>query len=101
MSGVEILDWRAMAKGSLLGFAKVGMPSGLILNDVTILTGDRGPWASPPGKPMIGRDGTALTDGKGKVKYTPVVEFTSKDSRDRFSAAVIEAMRQAHPEVIA
>ena len=34
----------------------------------------------------------------GKVRYAPIIEFTSKEIRDRWSAAVIEAMRAAHPE---
>ena len=101
MSGILIRDWRPMRKGSLLGFARIELPSGMLISDVTILTGERGPWASPPSKPMIGKDGTALTDSNGKLRYSPIIEFTSKEVRDRFSAAVIEAMRAAHPEVLA
>ena len=99
MSAILIRDWRPMRKGSLLGFAKVELPSGLIISDVTILTGEHGPWASPPSKPMVGRDGTVLTDDKGKVRYSPIVEFNSKECRNRWSGAVIEAMRSAYPEV--
>jgi DNA-binding cell septation regulator SpoVG len=54
-SAVRILDWRELRKNSLLGFAKVELPSGMVISDVTILSGERGPWASPPSKPMIGR----------------------------------------------
>ena len=99
MTGFCIRDWRPMLKGLLLGFAKVEMPSGMVIGDVTILTGDRGPWASPPSKPMIGRDGTAMKDDRGKLRYSPIIEFTSKEVRDRFSAGVIEAMRATHPDV--
>lgn len=88
-----------MRRNSLLGFAKVEFPSGLIVSDVTILTGERGPWASPPSKPMINRDGVVLKDDNGKIKYTPIIEFTSKEIRNRWSDAVIDAMRAAHPEV--
>ena len=98
MSGFLIRDWRPMRKNTLLGFAKVELPSGMILADVTVLVGERGPWASPPSKPMIGRDGTAIKDAAGKARYTPIVEFASKDIRERFSAGVVEAMRAAHPE---
>ena len=99
-AGIQIRDWRPMRKGSLLGFAKVEMTSGLILLDVTILTGERGPWASPPSKPMIDRDGVAMKDTNGRVRYSPVVEFASKQVRERFSAAVVDALRAAHPEAI-
>jgi hypothetical protein len=60
MTAIKILDWRTLRKGSLLGFAKVEFRSGLIISDVTILTSEKGPWASPPSKPMIGRDGAIM-----------------------------------------
>ena len=100
MTGFQIRDWRPLQKGSLLGFVKVELPSGMILADVTILSGDRGPWASPPSKPMIDRDGAAMKDAAGKVRYSPIVEFASKEVRDRFSAAVVEALRLSHPKAI-
>lgn len=100
-TSIQIRDWRPMRRGSLLGFAKIELPSGMILADVTILAGDRGPWASPPSKPMIDRDGAAMKDGNGKVRYSPLVEFTSKDVRERFSAAVIDGLRAAHPKAFA
>ena len=100
MSGMQIRDWRPMRKGSLLGFARIELPSGMILHDVTILTGEKGPWASPPSKPMIDRDGVAMKDANtGRVRYSPLIEFASKEIRDRFSVAVIEGLRAAHPEV--
>ena len=76
----------------------VELPSGMVLLDVTILTGERGPWASPPSKPMVGRDGIVLTDNNGKTKYSPIIEFASKEIREKFSNAVIDALRAAHPE---
>ena len=48
----------------LLGFAKVRFPSGMIIADVTVLTGERGFWASPPSKPQIGSDGVVIKDFK-------------------------------------
>ena len=100
MSPIQIREWRPLRKGSLVGFAKVELPSGMILNDVTILSGDRGAWASPPSKPMIDRDGIAMKDANGKLKYSPVVEFASKEVRERFSNAVVEALRVMHPEAL-
>ena len=99
MSAILIRDWRPVRKGALLGFARVELPSGMILADCTVMTGERGPWVSPPSKPMIGRDGTALKDADtGRVKYQPIIEFASREIRDRFSTAVVEALRDAHPE---
>ena len=100
-STVRILDWRPLRRNSLLGFAKVELPSGMVIADVTVLIGERGPWASPPSKPMIDRNGIVLRDEKNKIRYQPIIEFTSKSVRDRFSTAIIDALRLAHPEVFA
>ena len=97
---VKVREFKQLRKGSLLGFARIEMPSGMILHDVTILTGEHGPWASPPSKPMIGRDGVAIKDAAGKTRYSPLIEFASREARERFSTAVIEAMRAAHPEAM-
>jgi hypothetical protein len=100
MSAFRILDWRPLRKNSLLGFAKVEMPSGMIVADVTILTSERGPWASPPSKPMVDRAGTVVKDQNGKIRYSPIIEFRSKEIRDKFSENVIAALHSSHPEAL-
>lgn len=100
MTGIRILDWKPLRKNSLIGFAKIEQPSGMIISDVTILTSERGPWASPPSKPMITGDGVAMKDAAGKIRYSPFIEFKSKDVRSRWSDLVIEAMRATHPEAL-
>jgi hypothetical protein len=97
---IQILEFRPLRKRSLVGFAKVEQPPGMIITDVVILTGDRGPWASPPSKPMLGADGVVLKSDNGKIRYTPIIEFTSREVRNRWSAAVIEALRKSYPEAI-
>jgi hypothetical protein len=82
-----------------LGFAKVELPSGLVINDCPILTGERGPWASPPSKPLIDRDGKVMRDASGKPRYGQIIEFASRETRDRWSDGVIEALRASRPEV--
>ncbi len=100
-AAVRIVEWRPLVKGSLRGFAKVELPSGMVISDVTILTGERGAWASPPSKPQIGRDGVVLKDAADKTKYSPIIEFTSKEIRDRWSVQIIEALRVSHPDALA
>jgi hypothetical protein len=100
MTAFKILDWRPVAKNSLRGFAKVEMPSGMIISDVAALNGPNGPWASPPSKPMIGRDGSPMLDAKGKPRYSPWIEFRSKELRDRWSSAVVAALLEAYPDAI-
>lgn len=70
----------------------------MILNDVIILTGGQGPWASPPSRPALSRDGVVLKGSNRKMKYQPIVEFTTKKIRKKFSDAVVGALRASHPD---
>jgi hypothetical protein len=49
---------------------------------------------------MLGRDGTVMRDAAGKIQYAPVVSFVSRELRDRISAQVVDALRQAYPEAL-
>jgi hypothetical protein len=98
MSGVVIEEFKAVTRNTLCGFARVRMPSGVIFHDVSVHQKDGAVWASPPSKPAIGRDG-AMLRRDGKAVWQPIVSFASKEVRDRFSVAVIEALRLARPEV--
>lgn len=100
-AAIRITDWKPVRKGALLGFARMEMPSGMVLIDCTILTGANGPWASPPGKPMVGSDGTVARDANNKTRYTAVVDFVSREHRTRWSEAVIAALQASHPEALA
>lgn len=94
---VVLLDWRPMQKGALRGFAKVRLGKALVINDVTVMASHGRRWAGMPGKPQINRDGVVLRDDKGKIKYSPVVEWLDKASADSFSEGVIAAVEAAHP----
>jgi hypothetical protein len=53
----------------------------------------------PPARPMVDRDGTVIRDqGSGKVRYQRLISFATARVRDRWSDAVIEAVRAKHPE---
>jgi hypothetical protein len=95
-----IEEWKPVVKGSLRGFAKVRLPSGMVLNEVTVLVANGTAWASPPGKPMLGRDGNVMRDEAGKPRYSPIVTFSSKELRNRFSDGIIEALLQRYPDAL-
>ncbi|MGE4048419.1 MAG: septation protein SpoVG family protein [Acetobacteraceae bacterium] len=99
MSGPTVLNFKEVRKGALRGFAQVRFASGLIINDVAILAGPNGLWASPPSKPMVGRDGSPITDANGKQKYSQIIEFVDKTTRDRFSKSIVAAIVAVHPEL--
>lgn len=98
--GPRVLEFKPLAKNSLRGFATVEFPSGLIMSDVSVHVSHGRPWASPPSRPMIDREGQAMRDGEGKLRYSPVVTFTDKAVRGRWSDSVIAAIRAAHPDAL-
>jgi hypothetical protein len=101
MSGIVIRDWKPLRRNALLGFVKVEFPSGMIISDVTILTSERGAWASPPSKPQVTKEGVQMKDANGKAKFTPIIEFRDKATRELWSNSIIAALRRAHPEALA
>ncbi len=99
MSAIQIFvsDWRPLRKGALRGFVTATLPSGMILHEISVLETNGKAWCSPPSKPMVDRDGRVMLDDNGKRRYSPIIEFSSKEIRDRFSASVIAALLAAHP----
>ena len=98
--GFLIEELTAISRNSLVGFARVRTPSGTVFHDVGIYQKEGKFWASPPSKPKLNRDGVHMKDAAGKGMWTPVVTFSSKEVRERWSAAVIDAVRISHPEVL-
>src|SRR4051812_26984919 len=91
--------FRPLVKGALRGFATVRLPIGLVIADVTICTSHGKTWASLPSKPIIDRDGRHVEEG-GKKKYAPILQWADRAAADRWSAAVVELVRQAHPSAL-
>jgi hypothetical protein len=54
-------------------------------------------WASLPAKAQIDRSGNVRRDDRGKVAYTPVLEFTDKATRSAFSEGVIASLLEFAP----
>lgn len=98
---IIVSDWKPLERNSLRGFCTVRFPSGMIVADVTLHRSSGKLWASPPSKPMLDRDGVVMRDAEtGKIRYSPIITFASKEIRDRWSAQVVEAVRRAHPEAV-
>jgi hypothetical protein len=98
---VTLLAWKSVNRGALRGFATILLGKSLKITDVSVFHGNGKMWASFPGKPLIG-DGKALLDDNSKQRYVSFMEWTDKAAGDRFSAAVVAAVIDAHgPEVLA
>jgi hypothetical protein len=91
-------DWKPLQRNTLRGFLTAHLPSGMNLHDISVHCRDGTWWASPASKPSLGADGTAMRDADGRIRYSPIVSF-EKTARQRFSNAIIAALRLVHPEV--
>ena len=94
---ISISNWKPLRRGALRGFVTATFPSGMTVHEVSIMQSNGRAWASPPSKPMVGKDGKLLVENSGKAKYTPLIEFVSKSVRDRWSDAVLASLLDAHP----
>ncbi len=84
--------------GSLIGFCKIAVePFGWTLVDCPVNVSNGRAWASPPSKACLDRQRQVIRDDRGRVKYASMVEFASRDDRDRFSEAVVALVRRKHP----
>lgn len=96
-----LLAWKPVVKSSLRGFATVRLGKSLTINDCPVLCTNGKIWAALPGKPLVDRDGRAMLDVRGKQRFAPVLEWSDKAAADRFSQAVVDAVRAEHgPEAL-
>jgi hypothetical protein len=102
MSGFVIEEFTPVIKGaSLRGFARVRLPSKMVMHDVAVHHRDGKSWVSPASKPMLGRDGQQMKSADGKLMWVPLTTFADRETRERFSVGVIEALRESHPQALA
>lgn len=100
MNGVVVEEFRPLTKNTLRGFARCRFPSGLVIHEIGLHVASGRAWASPPSRPILDRDGRTMRDRDGKQRWQPLVTFKDKNARDRWSAAIIAAVWEAHPEAL-
>jgi hypothetical protein len=93
-SGLQLVEFKQIDKGVLVGFATVDVPIGraasLRIHDIGVFRMGEKAWANLPAKPLVGRDGTPILDKKsGKPRYSAILEWNDRPTADRFSAAVV------------
>ena len=54
-------------------------------------------WVTLPGRPLIDAEGRHKKDVNGKLAYVAVLDWDDRALNDRFSAALVAAVRRAHP----
>lgn len=101
MAHLVVEEFTAVVRHTLRGFCRVRMPSGMIIAEVAIHVRDGHAWVSPPSKPMLNRAGQQMKDSAGKLLWSPIITFASRELRDRFSDSVLAALHTSHPEALA
>jgi DNA-binding cell septation regulator SpoVG len=99
---VRIDEWRERRVNTLRGFARVVLPSGMVLEEVAVHQGPDHCWCGMPAKPMIdSTSGVAMRDLRtGKVRYQQLVSFTSRDVRDRLTQQILHALDDQYPDAL-
>jgi hypothetical protein len=91
--GFRAANWRPHQKNTLQGFLDLELPSGLVLRECSYHARDGKAWIGLPSKPQIGRDGKHRADENGKLLYAAIIDFATKEARERFHAAALQAVR--------
>ena len=87
-------------KGSMRGLVSVEPPIGLRLLDCPMMIGsNRALWVALPARPVLDRKGRH-SKPNGRAQYTKMVEWRDRELSDRFSAAVLALIHQAHPHAL-
>jgi hypothetical protein len=83
-SEFTVSDWKPFQRNTLLGFLNLTTPSGLIFRGCSIHEKEGSRWISMPAQKLAKDDGTTT--------YKPMVEFVSKEARDRFNEVALRAV---------
>lgn len=90
---IECTAWRQIERNTLRGFATLVITRmGLEIADCAVHESHGRRWVSLPAKPMIDGQGQVMRDDRGKVRYSLIMKWTSREVSDRFQAAALEAI---------
>ena len=82
---IDILEFRSVSKGYLLGFLTVRLLTiGMEIRDIALFEKGGGKWVNLPRKEYQKKDGT-----KG---WTELVRFTERTTHEKFQTEVLKAL---------
>jgi hypothetical protein len=93
---VVILAWRPLVKNTLRGFVTITLGA-MEITDISVHRQEDRAWAGLPAKPQIDREGN-VRKKDGKIEYTKVIAWTTKEAGNRFSESVIAALEAKYPD---
>lgn len=95
---ITVDSFTPRVQNTLVGFCDVAIPElHLKICGLTVHQKGSSRWIGLPARAWIDRLGIAQRDQRGKVLYSPTLEFTDAATRDAFSRRVIEALLQFDP----
>jgi hypothetical protein len=95
---IEVTGFKRFEKGTLLGFADIVIRElRLKVHEIALHEKGSARWASMPSKPWL-KDGVAVRGDDGKIQYSPLFEFETREVRDAFSREVWRALLEFDPE---
>lgn len=96
---MRLISFKPLRKNSLFGFATVELAGGLTVRDCPVCGGGGKFWAAFPGAPQIDRDGRQI-EVDGKKQFSVILSWASRETRARWSEAVVALVREQHPGVL-
>lgn len=90
---IRASNWRRVSRNTLQGFVRLHLPSGLVLNEVSVHRRGDKRWVGLPARALVERDSTVKRDpNTGKIVYQPIIEISSKARREAFQAQALAAV---------
>lgn len=83
-AALQVTSWKAFRKNTLLGFFDLTLPSGMIVHGCSVHERDGERW--------IGLPAQKFTKADGSAGFTPVIDFTSKEARQKFQEQALAAI---------
>lgn len=93
---MQLLDWKRIDRGALLGRAKVLLPCGLEIADIGLFRKEGQTWAQLPSEAMRDAAGQVIKDDRGKARYRSPLKWSSRDLQERFSQALTALVDAEH-----
>jgi hypothetical protein len=85
-------SWRPYLSGTLQGFFRLQLPSGLIINNLTLHQKGAKRWVGLPGVPQIEAGRHRIDPATGKPAYTPALEISDRQRRAKFTEQALAAL---------
>jgi DNA-binding cell septation regulator SpoVG len=99
-----VLEWRDRRiphrSGAMLELLAVELASGIVVNELKLMTGANGPWIAMPAQKQLHHNGDPRFDATGKPIFNQIIEFADLATADRFQAMVLELICREYPEAL-